>query len=911
MEPPGSGLEGFGDLEEYTPIPPGGRQRNVGSRNQRASAASGPLGILPTVQQARRMTRVPPPDAASPSDIQRSSASPPPSLPPITVLNDAEGNAATVSASMGTQAADEVVQKAAQAAAEGGVGVSAQDTAAAMNKLFKSQSAETWSLFNDTLIGLEKLIEGQPLSYLNQTNVREDLQLKYDLLTKLRDSKEKWAIILKGGKNKNDKEFNIQAWAIRANAYLSMVRQFEWSQLIKEKKAAWKIKRDEAKARYGTDWGVKTTKTIIESTPAGREKYGASKRTANALQLRDRVLDGFSGKGDYYEVPFSGEGGYLGRAIGTRYGRSAAAGETGSQLEDHFIQNHVNPWLKQRGGFLADTVAPALDVYSGGSPANVDWGKMADSINNGANSVAKTVGGWLGLGGYEDDDMQPPRRLQPAAEGNAPIYNGKLHITEDDTFYNDIMHPGGGREGMFARRPPLFTSSTTEVGALDIKHREYLMDLLPKNQAGFQTLTVIPVNPGLKDSFPLLARFGKYFEGYQFNQLIFAYRSTITPGNSFAAGTVMLNPIYNSNAAIATSKRSLESSSGSVSGKVTDDIICGIECDPKKLPGTDDRFVRSAPLPEQGDVSILDYDWCKLQVACQGTSNPIGPVPTVIGELWAFYNVTLRKLQDVNQPPIAPTEGFAFARHGITQLNNTDITLPYFMALALNSALNAPLADQKPLVFPLSDWVVNPNVNNVQPLASETLWSGKDGVGGIRDPMPIVVKAENIDVFYEINQVDPSNPGSSLSSKVSFTWTSVPGARYVFTCFLTGTARKTGLIVPDPLIGSVSTVPGTLVGYIYANVESGSCFVRDRKLNLAVCQLTDAPAYYSGGGPTPFAATFQASTSTFVTPISSAGQVTVSFTFDFSSVGNFNSNFEPVPSSFGFQLMRCDDATIQ
>lgn len=76
-----------------------------------------------------------------------------------------------------------------------------------------------------------------------------------------------------------------------------------------------------------------------------------------------------------------------------------------------------------------------------------------------------------------------------------------------------------------------------------------------------------------------------------------------------------------------------------MSGKVSQNMLHGVECDPAQNSGTNGKYVRSGP-PKEGD-DLKQYDWANLNMAV--CNIPSQFANQALGEIWVSYTVELRK----------------------------------------------------------------------------------------------------------------------------------------------------------------------------------------------------------------------------------------------------------------------------
>lgn len=200
---------------------------------------------------------------------------------------------------------------------------------------------------------------------------------------------------------------------------------------------------------------------------------------------------------------------------------------------------------------------------------------------------------------------------------------------------NDIVDGGVGTP------VPMFTKSND--GTITLSNREYISDIFAPLEPSAFLNTTYPINPGIERTFPWLCQVAENYEEYTLKQCIFTFKSTVT---DYAAATgqvgqVIMATQYNASSAPFGDKQTMMQYAFSSSGKTSQDMLQGIECDPTKLSGTIGRFVRNGPIPigVSGDVNL--YDHGVLNVAL--TDCPATYAGQQMGELWVSYTIELRK----------------------------------------------------------------------------------------------------------------------------------------------------------------------------------------------------------------------------------------------------------------------------
>lgn len=198
-----------------------------------------------------------------------------------------------------------------------------------------------------------------------------------------------------------------------------------------------------------------------------------------------------------------------------------------------------------------------------------------------------------------------------------------------------------------------FMHSTSET--ITFRHREYIREI--SSSVAFSGST-LAVNPGLSGTFPYLSNIAASFQEYKFKGLVFEFKSTsavpISTSTNLSQGVVMLSAQYRADAAPLSTKVDFLNNMWSVDTKVSDSVILPIECDPKENP-LSIQYVRNGPVT--GDAKL--YDLCTLNIATTGSQSA-----SVVGELWASYEVELYKPQVISG--LNPTAASHFVRNGPT-----------------------------------------------------------------------------------------------------------------------------------------------------------------------------------------------------------------------------------------------------
>jgi len=248
------------------------------------------------------------------------------------------------------------------------------------------------------------------------------------------------------------------------------------------------------------------------------------------------------------------------------------------------------------------------------------WGSKLGSFAGGAlgsklgmRDLGAKVGGWLG-------DKGSDALMEYAGRGS---------------YYPSNSLIAGGRP------PTVFSGSGDETGSITIANSEYLGDVFAPSTSNFSS-TVYTLNPGLQQIFPFLSQFAQNFAEYEFIQLIFEFHSTVdaTAVNNSAGntGTVIMCTNYNSNDEPFTEKESMIQYHGGISGRMTEKLVHGVECDPTKNAQSAQKNIRTGFIINS---DLKTFDLGKFNLAFQNI--PSAFFNQQVGELWCHYKVKLDK----------------------------------------------------------------------------------------------------------------------------------------------------------------------------------------------------------------------------------------------------------------------------
>jgi len=291
-----------------------------------------------------------------------------------------------------------------------------------------------------------------------------------------------------------------------------------------------------------------------------------------------------------------------------------------------------------------------------------------------------------GRGGFFQDQLAKVKRVG-ARLGGMAVDRG-LGMAESyasqflgqGDYENNAIVDGGSSGSNFVRTIPSFSPNPDDLGGICISHKEYLTDIYGNSAADEFVNASWAINPGIEKTFPWLSQFAQNFEEYTMHQLIFTYRGTISNDLSTSngqVGTIIMVVDYNPDNTPFIDKGTMMQYAGAVSSKVTNSVMCGVECDPKQNSGVVGQYVRYMPVLTGQDLKM--YDRGTFQLALSGTPDAFANQP--IGELWVSYTVALRKPRLTTGLGLAiSTDQFAWKAPGLESLQLIDIDTMQFEA---------------------------------------------------------------------------------------------------------------------------------------------------------------------------------------------------------------------------------------
>jgi hypothetical protein len=247
---------------------------------------------------------------------------------------------------------------------------------------------------------------------------------------------------------------------------------------------------------------------------------------------------------------------------------------------------------------------------------------------------------------------QKKRRENRPVQKNQPIYvekedtvggkigswigNAAQKIFKSITGFGDYTVTSNSLLGLDAASPPSF--DTANGRTVRVKHREFIQDV--SGSVAYVNQVVLPINPGLPNSFPWISNIASEFEEYRILGMVFEYKTTsamsITSGTNTSMGVVMMATQYNANNPPFVDKVHLENYDYSTSCVPSISALHPIECAPN-LTAQTELYVRNAGTSLVGQDLRL-FDMGKFQLSTVGFQSA-----NIVGELWVTYDIEFIK----------------------------------------------------------------------------------------------------------------------------------------------------------------------------------------------------------------------------------------------------------------------------
>jgi len=169
-----------------------------------------------------------------------------------------------------------------------------------------------------------------------------------------------------------------------------------------------------------------------------------------------------------------------------------------------------------------------------------------------------------------------------------------------------------------------------------VTHREFIGNITGSTSFNLQSYAI---NPGLSSTFPWLAPIARNYQQHRWLGLIFQYKTTSVDSlnsSNTALGTVILATDYNAASPDFINKQAMQNTEYVTSVKPSASVLHPVECAPLETT-VDVLYTRSGSVPPNEDIRL--YDIGKFQLATEGQQAGV----TVVGELWASYQIELLK----------------------------------------------------------------------------------------------------------------------------------------------------------------------------------------------------------------------------------------------------------------------------
>lgn len=250
---------------------------------------------------------------------------------------------------------------------------------------------------------------------------------------------------------------------------------------------------------------------------------------------------------------------------------------------------------------------------------------------------------------------------------------------------------------------PQMRNSIYAEGGTIIRHREYLGPITTSPTAGAFKIQTYPLNPAQSSTFPWLSTIAQNYEEYRPNGMLFEFRSTasdaIASSSNLALGQVMLCTQYDPTDPDFNNDIELLNYTWAQSGKVSDNIMHFVECDPGQSP-LSHLYCRSGAVGSDTDLRFSDFG--KFSIATSGLQG----TNVQVGQLWVSYEFICYK------PKIGSNgQNVGEFFHSGNEVGLNAISLPFGTISSMTydpentlaiQASNSPLgADRGRLTFPV------------------------------------------------------------------------------------------------------------------------------------------------------------------------------------------------------------------
>lgn len=183
--------------------------------------------------------------------------------------------------------------------------------------------------------------------------------------------------------------------------------------------------------------------------------------------------------------------------------------------------------------------------------------------------------------------------------------------------------------------PPVVRNAASYEGAVVIRHREYIQDIVSSTSANTFKVDAFPLNPGMAVTFPWLSSIAGNFEEFVINGMLFEFKSitsdAIASSTLATMGEVILATQYDALNAPFTNNAQMLNYEFAQCSKASDNVLHMIECDPHQTAVSTHLYVRQGVPPGNSDLRLYDHGTFYI------ASNQINGTSVVLGQLWCTY----------------------------------------------------------------------------------------------------------------------------------------------------------------------------------------------------------------------------------------------------------------------------------
>lgn len=179
----------------------------------------------------------------------------------------------------------------------------------------------------------------------------------------------------------------------------------------------------------------------------------------------------------------------------------------------------------------------------------------------------------------------------------------------------------------------LNASFKSTKNSIRVKEREFLGNVITSAGASAFANSSYPLTPQSNQTFPWLSTIAYLFDQWEPHGIVFEF---VTAASSYAnagtIGNVIMATDYNPSDYAYTDKIAMQNAEFSCAARVSENLLHGIECDPKERPLP---VLYTNSVNTQPQFSSLG----NFQIATQG----VPYASTIVGELWISYDISFYK----------------------------------------------------------------------------------------------------------------------------------------------------------------------------------------------------------------------------------------------------------------------------